>query len=1122
MDTKPPTDQALLAENAELRARLMEAEETLHAIRNGEVDALVVDAPNGHRLYTLQGVDAESSRFRGEILALIGEAVLAVDHDQRVTYVNPAAERLYGVSAAEVLGRRLSELYELRPVTQGHDRNMTPLRHEGAIWRIEQIQRTHDGRELQVEVSDAPLLDNAGQPSGRLSVIRDIAERTRAAQRLRESEARLRLILRQSPAGIVQADADGNMTLVNDRWCEMLGYPETELLGKRVIEVTHPSSVAATIEAVSRLAAGESVIQLEKTYCRKDGSAFSAQSNITAVRSPAGEFLGLIAVVLDISERLRVENDVREKSHFLQRITEVTPGVLYVFDLETQRSVFINRSVASLLGYSPEEIAAMGEEVVPRLMHPDDLPRFEPHMARVRAFADGEHADFEHRMLDRAGEWHWFHSHDTVFTRDAMGAARQLIGVATEITARKRAEETLRQNAALFSSLIAQAPMGTYVVDAEFRMRQVNAEAMPTFMSVQPVIGRGFQEVIEILWGPEVGGQIAGIFRHTLATGERYVSPPFTEQRHDLGIAQSYEWETQRVRLPDGQHGVVCYFHEVTERARATEALRASEQRMRLATEATQVGIWEWNVLTNQIRWDAQMFRIYGIAPTPDGFVNYTDWSGAVLPEDLAENEAILQDTLRRCGQSERTFRIRRRDDGACRHVAAVETVRMNAQGQAEWVVGTNLDMTDHTQKAEALQASEERFRVLADRLDHLVKERTDELVQSQGRLRALATELNLTEHRERKRLADELHDYLAQLLVLCRLNLAQMKRIGLSPEADEKVRETEEVLSKALLYSRSLMAELSPPILHDHGLTAGLLWLGEQMARRGLTVRVDTGGIGDVRPPDDRAVLLFQSVRELLLNALKYAECTEVVVRMELADGRLRIEVCDDGVGFDLVAADSYSPTAMSSKFGLFSIGERMMSLGGWFELTSSCGKGTTAALVMPLKTADSSELKVLSSGLSDNSALPSNSKLITQHSKLHQQDAKIRVLLVDDHAMVRQGLRSVLDSYADIEVVGEAWDGEEAVAEADRFHPAIVVMDINMPKMNGIEATARIKARYPEVIVIGMSVQAGGANEEAMKKAGASMLLTKEAVVEELYRAIRETLDLRLKGKVLSPAGE
>ena len=81
---------------------------------------------------------------------------------------------------------------------------------------------------------------------------------------------------------------------------------------------------------------------------------------------------------------------------------------------------------------------------------------------------------------------------------------------------------------------------------------------------------------------------------------------------------------------------------------------------------------------------------------------------------------------------------------------------------------------------------------------------------------------------------------------------------------------------------------------------------------------------------------------------------------------------------------------------------------------------------------------------------------------------------------------------------------------------------MRSNMPKMNGIEATAHIKAQYPEIIVIGLSVQTGGENEVAMRNAGAVRLLTKEAAVEELYKAIRESLDVRLKGKVLSPKGE
>jgi CheY-like chemotaxis protein len=250
-------------------------------------------------------------------------------------------------------------------------------------------------------------------------------------------------------------------------------------------------------------------------------------------------------------------------------------------------------------------------------------------------------------------------------------------------------------------------------------------------------------------------------------------------------------------------------------------------------------------------------------------------------------------------------------------------------------------------------------------------------------------------------------------------------------------------------------------------------------------------------------------------LNALKYAECREVAVRMEQADGRLRLEICDDGVGFESDAIDGYSPTAMSSKFGLFSIRERMRSLGGWFDMQSAPGQGTTATLVLPIGdgAVAGSELKVLSSklGRPEPGVLSNqvrNSEPRTQNSTLHQQHAKIHVLLVDDHAMVRQGLKSVLDSYADIEVVGEAGDGEEAIAATERLRPAIVLMDIHMPKMNGMEATARIKARYPEIIVIGMSVQADNANREAMTNAGAEMLLTKEAAVDELYRAICQAM--------------
>lgn len=249
---------------------------------------------------------------------------------------------------------------------------------------------------------------------------------------------------------------------------------------------------------------------------------------------------------------------------------------------------------------------------------------------------------------------------------------------------------------------------------------------------------------------------------------------------------------------------------------------------------------------------------------------------------------------------------------------------------------------------------AEEALADLTKNLEERIIERTEKLVQSQEQLRSMATELNLAEQQERKRLAAELHDHLQHLLVLAKLKIGQGKRYAQPiPALIDLMKQLDEALSDALRYTRTLVAEISPPVLRDYGLPAALKWLGEYMQKHSITVRVTVPEESELTLPEDQAVLLFQSVRELLINSSKYAGTGEATVTLEQREGQLRIQVRDEGVGFDLAAAAPAlgAPTGgVSSKFGLFSIRERMMALGGSFDMQSAPGKGATATLTLPL----------------------------------------------------------------------------------------------------------------------------------------------------------------------------
>ena len=372
-----------------------------------------------------------------------------------------------------------------------------------------------------------------------------------------------------------------------------------------------------------------------------------------------------------------------------------------------------------------------------------------------------------------------------------------------------------------------------------------------------------------------------------------------------------------------------------------------------------------------------------------------------------------------------------------------------------------------------------------------------------QGQLRALASDLTITEQRERRRLATELHDYMAQLLVVSRMKVVELDRSIRSPRAIRLTAEINGVLKEALRYTRTLISELSPTILYDSGFPAAAQWLAAQMQRHG--VKIDFKPLAQpVILPDEIAIILFECLRELLMNVVRHAHTGCARVELSRDGDLLSVTVADDGVGFDTQAWSEQATAA--GKYGLFSVRERLEAIGGQLAITSESGGGTTA--VLNVRVQDCTEADI---------AEPSSVKLAIAGAEPNRRPRRgrgkaIRVLLVDDHELVREGLRSVIESQAGLHIVGEAIDGQDAITLAAELQPEVIVMDINMPRMNGIEATRRIKEEHPLIHIVALSVHDGSEVAAAMREAGACAFVSKAEASDHLCEAIRTAESLAL----------
>lgn len=807
------------------------------------------------------------------------------------------------------------------------------------------------------------------------------------------------------------------------------------------------------------------------------------------VRDGDGNQIGAAHIVRDVTDQISMENALRESETRFRDLADASPAMFWVTDIN-HSATFLSKGWCDYTGQSLEEALGFGWLDA---VNPDDRERAKATF--VEAAGKRQAFQVDYRLKNALGEYRW--AADFGRPRfDRYGAFVGYIGSAIDIHDRVLAENAIREHEEHLKVALTAGRMGTWVWDIasnivsfdELYAEQWGLEAKPGKLHYDQIVKYVLPEDLPRLRSQE----LASASPETFSAEFRIVRPDGEERWLRSSAMPVYD-ESGNIKQ---QTGVIT---DITESKNAHDLQRAAEERLRLAQSIAEVGTFDWDIKNDINVWSPELEVLYGIEPgTFEGTLD--DWARRVHPDDMPAASADAAKSLE-TGQLSSEWRVIW-PNGEVHWLAARARVFYDSNGEPARMLGVNLDITDQKKYEQILHETREDLeRRVADRTTELraanitLNKRNDEL-------RRLTSQLTLAEQRERQRLAKVLHDHLQQILVAVQYKL-RIVGVRIADDQQEVLRDVGNLIQEAIEASRSLAVELAPPILQEAGLAEGLAWLVRLMHdRHGLTVNL-TREKGLSVSDEKLKLLFFESVRELLFNAVKHAQATSVSVDMRSeSDNWLRIDVVDDGKGFE---PDHVAESDIDKKvggFGLATIRERLTWLGGRFEIHSEPGNGARFVLVAPL---DKAIIAQYAEAAQSPVAIEA-AETRPPKRKAADEKRRIRVLLVDDHSVMRQGLAMLLGEESDIEVIGEAADGLDAIEAAGNLRPDVVLMDCSLPRLDGVGATGALVAADPDVCVIGLSMFEEVDRARAMIDAGAVAYVSKSGNPAGLLETIRK----------------
>jgi signal transduction histidine kinase/CheY-like chemotaxis protein len=374
-------------------------------------------------------------------------------------------------------------------------------------------------------------------------------------------------------------------------------------------------------------------------------------------------------------------------------------------------------------------------------------------------------------------------------------------------------------------------------------------------------------------------------------------------------------------------------------------------------------------------------------------------------------------------------------------------------------------------------------------------------LDDTKGSVHLLSARLMQAQDAERRRMARDLHDITGQELAVILMSLTRLS-IGVATpgfDASAQIAETAALARKVESDIRTLSYVLHPPMLDELGLKSALGWYIDGFSKRSnIAVKMNIPRALP-RLSRDKEIAIFRVVQESLTNVLKHAGSAEARIHAEVKDGYLRLCIEDAGHGFCTQLVNSANPEKVTFGVGILGMRERLQQLDGSLEIEST-PFGTQVRVCVPLGVVGGD-----ASAQETTSEMAAPVAAPTRDQAASHEPARMRILIADDHELMRRGIQNLLEGQTDLQVCGEATDGLETVLKARQLHPDLVIMDLSMPRLGGFSAAQQIREWRPSTKILIFTNCPYSYVESMIRTLGCDGYVSKARASADLIRAIR-----------------